>query len=44
MEENKVININDHIEKEESVDETVFDNIMRDVIAFLKLKMMIILE
>lgn len=28
MEENKVININDHIEKEESVDETVFDNIM----------------
>ena len=28
MEENKVININGHIEKEESVDETVFDNIM----------------
>ena len=28
MEENKVININDHIKKEESVDETVFDNIM----------------
>ena len=28
MEENKVININDHIEKEEPVDETVFDNIM----------------
>ena len=28
MEENKVININDHIEKEESVNETVFDNIM----------------
>lgn len=28
MEENKVININDHVKKEESVDETVFDNIM----------------